>query len=257
MTITSAAGVVNNDFHLSAAMREKHQHLCEIIAQSMKQTPFEAKGLIWAAAISQDAWCRVTGLALRTLQELVKHPPIMRYRCKIGGLIVTLLRIGHPDSGDPEEAKRLAKLMSRTYRDKTGEAQIRAAEFGMLCGLARDFPAGFQLEIFKHTVLCWPDFMDMAKFEIEAALELRRQEVSPFADEFRAVHYLTTARRLHGEELSLRTYKRPFIPLLRVLWPVAVEMFIDHREMRGGSCPESVWPRWCIAPSEAHAESTS
>ncbi len=118
--------------------------------------------------------------------------------------------------------------------------------FGMLCGLARDLPDGWQVEVFKHAVIRWPDFMDDVKLEVELAQEALREGFDPFSPGAASDHMLTTARRFwgQGDKLSLRTYRRPFIPLVRAFWPVAVELFIDHRQLRGGVHPARIWQRW-------------
>ncbi|MCT4559507.1 MAG: hypothetical protein N4A61_15780 [Pelagimonas sp.] len=132
-------------------------------------------------------------------------------------------------------------------------AHIRAArhsreEFGMLCGLASDFPDGYEMAIFKHALRCWPDFMDHAKLEIETALALRAADDDPFHPEALSDHTLTTARRYRGREhkLSLRVYQRPLISFLRAYWPVAVELFIDHQQFQGGRYPDRIWHHWSV-----------
>ncbi len=111
------------------------------------------------------------------------------------------------------------------------EVKVSKKEFGMLCGLARDWPDGWQFEVFRHAAIHWWDFMDDVKFEVELALELHDTRQSPFHRELLADPLYATARRLwpQRDELSQRIYRRPFIPLLRRFWPTALELFIDHR----------------------------
>lgn len=238
---------------LSRAMKSKHAELCEVISRAMDEEPYEHQGDRWAPPLSQEGWCRVSGLALRSFQALIKVPPIRRYRCLIDGKTVTLLRVG--DAG-AEQRQQLAKEMKGYYLRKTGEKIISAREFGMLCGLATDLPDGWQVNVFKHVLRCWPDFMDDVRAEVALALELGSDD--PFHGDIRDDPRYTTARRFagHRDRLDERIYRRPFIPLIRAFWPVAVELFIDARQFRGGAAPDRIWQRWS-ASTHPCAEPTS
>lgn len=229
--------------NLSAAMQAIHARLCDMIRAAQEASPFEHVGQIWAKPVSLQAWCDIGGFALRTIKELIKHPPIRRYQCNLPGGKVVLLRVGDPG---PEQDRAIAKQMDAYYRAATKEPTISKAEFGMLCGLARDWPDGWQVDIFKHAVIRWPDFMDDVRAEVEAALDGHARDDDPFASGAAQDHMLTTARRYWGREdkLSRRLYRRPFIPLLLAFWPVAVELFIDYRQHHGGGHPARIWQRW-------------
>lgn len=121
------------DNGLSPAMAAMHVDLCELIRAAQQDSPFPHVGQVWAKPVSQDGWCRASGLKLRTFQELVKVAPIRRYQCNIPGGKVTLLRVGDPG---PEEHRVLAKQMAAYFTAATKEATVSRAEFGMLCGLA-------------------------------------------------------------------------------------------------------------------------
>ncbi|MDN5788783.1 MAG: hypothetical protein L0H65_17355 [Pseudorhodobacter sp.] len=113
--------------------------------------------------------------------------------------------------------------MAAYFLATTNEETIGQSEFGMICGLAHDWPDGWQMEVFRHTVIRWPDFMDDVKLEVELALHARDGQIDPFHPEVIADPLYTTARRYHGQgdKLSLRIYCRRFIPLLRAFWPIA------------------------------------
>lgn len=228
-------------------MQGIHAQLVDFIGAAQEASPFEHQEEIWAQPLSQEAWCKAGGFALRTFQELIKVPPIRRLRCTINGRITTLLRVGEQGA---EQAKAIAKGMQAYWCSATREAKVSGGEFGMLCGLARDWPDGWQMEIFRHTLIQWPDFMDDVKFEIELAIDLRDTRQSPFHRELLADPLYATARRMwpQRDKLSLRVYRRPFIPLLRAFWPLAVELFIDHRQRHRSEHdhPERVWQRWSV-----------
>lgn len=228
---------------LSTAMQAIHGQLVELIRAAQEASPFEHVGQIWAKPIALKAWCEIGGFKLRTLKELIKYPPIRRLQCNLPSGKVVLLRVGDPGE---ELVKATAKRMQAFFLATTKEATVSRDEFGMLCGLARDLPDGWQVEIFQHAVICWFDFMDDVKLEVELAQEALREGFDPFAPGAASDHMLTTARRFwgQGDKLSLRTYRRPFIPLVRAFWPVAVELFIDHRQLRGGDHPARIWQRW-------------
>lgn len=244
---------------LSTAMQAIHGQLVELIRAAQEASPFEHQGEIWAKPLSQEAWCRAGGFALRTFQELIKFAPIRRLRCMVDGRITTLLRVGEPGA---EQAKTIAKGMQAYWCAATKEAKVSGDEFGMLCGLARDWPDGWQVEIFKHALIRWPDFVDDVGVEVELAIDLRDTRQSPFHRELLADPLYATARRLWPErdKLSRRVYRRPFIPFLRRFWPVAWELFVDHRQRYGGGHPERVWQRWSVPRQRTgvrHAESSS
>jgi hypothetical protein len=70
--------------------------------------------------------------------------------------------------------------------------------------------------------------------------------LDPFEGDALSDHMLTTARGYHwrpDNRCSRRVYRRPFIPYMLAFWPVAVELLIDERELRGGPRPERVWQR--------------
>ena len=244
---------------LSPTMQAMHGELCALIAEAQVASPHEHVGQIWAKPVSLQAWCEIGGFALRTLKELIKYPPIRRYQCNLPGGKVTLLRVGDPG---PEQDKVLAKQIAAYFLAATKEETVSRNEFGMLCGLAHDWPDGWQVEIFKHAIIHWPDFMDVVKVEVEIALEVLGRGDDPFHPEALADPLYATARRYcgRGDKLSLRVYRRPFIPLLRAFWPIAVELFIDHRESMGGPRPERIWGRWsdpALCTGVRHALSTS
>lgn len=231
------------DNGLSPAMAAMHADLCALIRVAQQETPFHHVGQVWAEPVSQDGWCRASGLKLRTFQELVRVPPIRRYQCNLEGGKVTLLRVGDPG---PEQDRIMAKQMEAYYLAATKEPTISGKEFGCLCGLACDWPDGWQMDTFKHTVIRWPDFMDHVKMEVALAIEARDGRLDPFHPDALCDPLLATARRFwgQGERLDERVYQRPFILLLRAFWPVALELFIDGRQFRGDAHPARVWHRW-------------
>ena len=224
-------------------MQTMHGQLCALIEAAQAASPYEHIGQIWAKPLSLQGWCDIGGFALRTIKELIKHPPIRRVQCNLPGGKVVLLRVGDPGE---EQVKAIAKQMQAYFLAATKEETINRKEFGMLCGLSRDWPDGWQTEIFRHAVIYWPDFMDDVKVEVALAIEARDGRLDPFHPEALADPLLATARRFwgQGERLDERIYRRPFIPLLRAFWPIATELFIDNREYRGGPRPERIWQRW-------------
>jgi len=197
-------------------------------------------------------------MALRTFQKLIGVPLIRKYRCLIDGRTVTLLRVGAPG----EEAVRAkAQAMRGFYQAhcaKRGWGDVVSRDaFGMLCGLARDLPDGRVFAVFKHVVRWWPDFMDVARFEIEAAIMCLSDDGDPFHPDALGDHTLTTARRFANRrpDLSLRVYRRPFIPFLRAFWPVATEVYIDFQEERGHARPPRIWHQWSRKPACAEPPS--
>lgn len=254
-TIPSAVSGCNPSDGLSPAMLAIHARLVELIRAAQDVSPFEHQGEIWAQPLSQGAWCKAGDFALRTFQELIKVPPIRRYRCKVEGRVTTLLRIGDPGT---EAHRECANAMKRFYMAKTSEAKIRGDQFGMLHGLAQNFPDGYQLAIFKHTLFRWSAFMDDAAAEIDAALNCYAGGFDPFAPGADCNHMLTTARRFYWRqsEVKRRVLRYPNIDFLLAFWPVAVELFIDDHQRSDGGHPARIWGRWSDR-QRCYAESIS
>ena len=241
-------------------MQAIYVRLVELIRAAQQASPFEHLGQIWAQPLSQEAWCKAGDFRLRTFQELIKVPPIRKLRCKVGGRITTLLRVGEPGT---EAHYALAKDMARYYCEATKAEWVPPDQIGMLVGLAQRFPDGFQVDIFKHTVRRWSEFRDDVRLEIRLAKLFLRLGLDPFEGDALSDHTLTTARRYHWRPEKLRSrrvYRRPFIPYMLAFWPVAVELFIDERELRDGPRPERVWQWWSDPAQRSalrHAESIS
>ena len=195
---------------LSPTMQANHARLCELIRAAQVASPHEHVGQIWAKPISLQAWCDIGGFALRTLKELIKYPPIRRYQCNLPGGKVTLLRVGDPG---PEQDKVLAKQMAAYFLAATKEETVSRNEFGMLCGLAHDWPDGWQVEIFKHAIIHWPDFMDDVKVEVEIALAVLGRGDDPFHPEALADPLYATARRYCGRGDKLSRFSADLEPI--------------------------------------------
>ena len=94
--------------------------------------------------------------------------------------------------------------------------------------------------------------------EIDAALGCYAGGHDPFAPGADWDHMLTTARRFYWRQgdVKPRVLRYPNIDFLLALWPVAVELFIDDHEPRGGGHPARIWGRWSDR-ARCHAESIS
>lgn len=117
----------------------------------------------------------------------------------VGGVKMTLLRLGDPG---PVTHRQIAKHMSNIWRQSLDGRSNTPKEFGLLIGLAKDWPEGQQVEVFKAVMKNWSGFMAGAKLEIAS----------------------------NGEGGEERYFKYPCISFMRRFWPIGIELWeMEHQ----------------------------
>jgi hypothetical protein len=137
--------------------QERHTALCNQIKAEVKEDGQEFEGHVWAV-LPMATWADLLGTSTKTVQRLIKIPPIQTTTTMVEGKRATLLRVGKKAELTHRE---MANLMAARFRSQTGTKKVDRRHWGMLYGLAKDLPAGYQVDIFKHVITPygWASFM--------------------------------------------------------------------------------------------------
>ena len=127
--------------------------------------------------------------------------------------------------------------MSKIWREHTGQKTTLPRLYGMMFGLAQEWPDGYQVKIFEHALKNWTGFCAAAKQEIYTAMLIRESGGDPFAHGNEHDPLLETARWCQGQELSYRYYKHVSLPFLRKLSHIAKSQYCAHCQKNGVELP--------------------
>ena len=200
---------------------ERHKRLCDLIQATVDTEGQEDDGQTWAVKPLTE-WAELLGVSTKTVSRLIREPPIQMMDTAAelpdsGGSIggrkrVIALRIGLPAPLPNKEHKLVANIMGKFFRERTGHP-VKSEAYGCLIGLAKEWPAGYQVAIFKDCLTDWGLFMAGVKL---------RQEV-----EGGKALYLTYA--------SIKMLRR---------WPhVAADCYLSHLQEKGeGSSAKLPFP---------------
>ncbi len=195
--------------------RKRHDLFCTIIQKLVETEGQEFDGKTWVLR-SRKEWADLVGVALPTITSLSNIPPIEKLVKLVDnskGLPVKAMALRIMRDGDKQtkSVRDLARVMQHLYNEKTGQ-KITREQFGMLNGLAKDWPEGYQIEIFKHVISTdgWCSYM--------AALSLH-------------IDLLTEAEGEKGH--TKRYYRFPSIPVLRKYWQVAADAYKSDMQQKG------------------------
>ncbi|WP_300532838.1 hypothetical protein [uncultured Mameliella sp.] len=215
------------------------EHLMRTILRAMDETPFLSDGYTWSPGLTLEAWSNVTGIAERTLKRLVNIPPIRKDVRGRGALKVMHLRVGDAVDDTP---RVLAKKMGKYWDKALPKNKHTPKMFGMFQGLAKEWEPGHQFEIFKHTISQrgWYAFNG----EVIGAVALTRDLYREFEEngwdlvnlwhpEALEDDRLETARQMVGEDLRVRVYKFPSVPVMRRFHYVAQDLYFAEGPGRG------------------------
>ncbi|WP_162798289.1 hypothetical protein [Sulfitobacter sp. SK011] len=162
-----------------------------LVRKTIETQGQEFEGYVWAIQPLQD-WADQADVSLITVKRKFSKAPYDTLCKQVEGKNALLVRVGVPD---PNQPSRLASEMGKAFRngvvlnDKLNAKQqakaIKAGtewkpkksvtrdEYGCLHGLAKDWRAGWQLQIFKHTITPegWATFMVEAKNHMKIQTE--------------------------------------------------------------------------------------
>ncbi|WP_197917984.1 hypothetical protein [Thiosulfatihalobacter marinus] len=168
----------------------------------------EFEGNKWAILPLSD-WAEQLGVTTKTVSRLIRHEPIQFTKTMVEGVPATLLRVGKKGKQSPRE---LANIMATLFKKHTGADKVSRVQWGMLHGLAEEWPEGYQIAIFKHMITPqgWRSFM--------AALSL----------------YVHVQQEAEGNtSLFKRYYDKPTISVLRRFWQVAADAYKTDMQGKG------------------------
>ncbi len=148
--------------------QERHTKLCTLIQESVETEGQEFEGNKWAV-MPRAVWAKMLGVDKKTISRLIKHPPIQTWDTQVEGDRCILLRVGEPGKKSP---RHMANIMAKMYLKKTGRMRTNH-EFGMLVGLAEEWPEGYQVAIFKNMLDDWNGFVHMLAVHVEQEIDIK------------------------------------------------------------------------------------
>ncbi|MCV2880366.1 hypothetical protein OE699_16155 [Sedimentimonas flavescens] len=190
--------------------QQRHEELCALIKETVAECPKEFEGHTWAIRPQAD-WCELLGVSDRTLRDLTKIPPICTTTTHVEGRKAVLLRLGTPEA---KTDRHIANIMANIFAEKTGRRPA-GRSYGMLRGLAQNWPEGAQLAIFRCVLNEWSMFMAGVQLEIGRMIQ-------------------------EGEGGEHRRYKFPSISVMLRFHHIALEMYVMQLQEAGTLPPASV-----------------
>lgn len=219
----------------------KQDNLCALILADINGDPQSIDGQLWAGAYSHDEWAQRAGLTVRTFRRLIAKPPFVSTVRGSGSNKRTYLRLGAAPAYD---LRKVQNTMSKIWRERTGCTWTDPrTQYGPICGMAEEWPDGWQVKVFEHALTHWGTFMACTKLEIQAALdvidaaEARGEEPDLFSPDAMLDHVLETARRVPRRQLQIRHLEFPSLGYLRRFCHVALTVYVDHLQDRGKPVP--------------------
>lgn len=185
---------------MRADAKERHTKLCALIQDVVATDGQEFEGNVYAI-LPLSVWADQLGVSTKTVSRLIRYEPIQFTKTMVEGVPATLLRVGKKGKQSPRE---LANIMATLFKKHTGAEKVSRTQWGMLHGLAEEWPEGYQVAIFKHMITekGWRSFM--------AALAL----------------YVAVQQEAEGNtSLFKRYYDKPTISVLRRFWQVAADAY--------------------------------
>ena len=185
---------------------ENVEAIRKLVVAEIAANPLELDGFQWCA-LPQPIIAATLGCSVSTVRRIISEKPFVRDWALIGDAKVKtlLLREGDPNAMTP---RRIAKALRNIWIEATGKA-ITPKDFGLLVGLAKDWPDGFQFELLKFVLADWQRFMSAVKWWIDME---------------------NIAADVEGKPPTLykRYYRYPAINVVRTFWEPAIEAYETH-----------------------------
>jgi hypothetical protein len=176
--------------------------LRDLVIELMQTNPVIHDGLVWAAQ-PIGSYAETLKLSERHTTRLIKKLPLRRLVIKREGTKVMHLRWGGEQR---HAADDLARIMRNVWK-KAGKPKPTPKEYGMLIGLARDWPYPYAPDLFKTVIDNWSVYMSGVKIHIE----LGKQSGDDYEKDPAKFHQ--------------RFLKYPSISVIRRFWTVAPETY--------------------------------
>lgn len=174
-----------------------------LVAKDMEEAPYEYRGLTWSKR--PISWFSAPlGFSARHTDRLIKQICARRLVIRVEQKKTMLIRVG----GDPRLCQDdLARIMVKIWKQSTGRNHS-AKEYGMLHGLAQDWPYPYGPDLFTTTIDNWAVFMAGVKQYVS---------VAKVTGDF----YEPSPGKYHDRYL-----RHPSISVIRRFWPVAAETYV-------------------------------
>jgi hypothetical protein len=177
--------------------------LRQLVLQVIEADPFEREGFVWAKR-SQLWYAEQLGVSERQVRRLVKEIPLCQSTVKLDGHVITLLRVGNLAEKSPEA---VARIMSQLWQKKVGRRPT-PHEFGLLVGLAKDWPPELALDFLVTLIDNWPIFMQAVKLHVDLAKtfgDFHEPDPDAFYSRFLSFPSISVIRRFYP--LAVPTYE--------------------------------------------------
>lgn len=175
----------------------------ELVTELIATDPFMREGHPWAAR-PQAWWAERIGVSTKQVQRISLAAPVRINLPLVDGTKMAVYRPGSMADKTPEDYGR---IMSKMWL-KGSERQTTKKEFGLLVGLAKDWPQGKAPYLFDLVLSNWGAFCAGAHTEIYCGMHGQP------AEQFKAP----------PEAFEERHWTYPNIAFIRRFWWVALEM---------------------------------
>lgn len=136
--------------------------ITDCIAGLHEDPPVERGGVTWMPA-DQEVLARHLGVSVKTLYRWTAELPFQREAAAVYGHgKVSLFRVVVAGEKPVRTPQHVANIMRNIWAEKVG-TPITPHQHGCLIGLAKTWPEGSQLDIFKHVLNHWSDYMGTVK----------------------------------------------------------------------------------------------
>lgn len=182
-----------------------------LVGELIATDPFMREEHPWAAR-PQVWWADRLGVSTKQVQRISRAAPVRFLTVLIGDTKMTVYRPGSMTDKTPED---YARIMSKMWFKASGR-RATGKEFGLLVGLAKDWPPGRSPFLFNLVLKNWPMFCSGMKQEIDLGLD--------------GEHWLYK----DPAKFEHRYLRYPSIATIRLFWPTGMEMLLMYDQK---TCP--------------------
>jgi len=210
------------------AIEQAKATLVELVTQRVAENPHERGGKAWGV-FRQDALAKALSTSERTIYTWTGKPPFQREVARIDGETRTLLRLLAEGETATKTPQYVANLMRKVWAEKVG-TKLDSRQHGCLIGLAKVWPEGHQLAIFKAVLNDWPGFMTISKMDMlewAAKNGYKLKGDTPLEQSYLAKLGLGPDPKTlpEAEGLEIRYLKYPSITYMRAFYWVGVALY--------------------------------
>lgn len=151
--------------------------LAKMIQEAIAAEPFMRGGYAWAA-IPQPVLADAIGVTERTIYDWTGKPPYQREQAMRDGLKVAIVRMLADGEAPARTPEHVANIMRQIWQEEVPAPHNRLTprQHGCLVWLARLWPEGSRIKIFRHCVRHWQDFVTAGKHILECEADLKGEE---------------------------------------------------------------------------------